>query len=132
MAVTRGSLRVRRTSQPDAEQDDGKKMIKGATVRGLSAVLVDVQIGLRAGNAFRVVGLGQAAVQEARERLIHAFEASGFEWPDAAVTVNLAPGDVPKEGTTLDLAMALAVLEKTDQIQSSHDADVFAIGGAGL
>jgi magnesium chelatase family protein len=107
-------------------------MIRGAIVRGISAVVVEVEIAFGPGSGFRIVGLGKNAIQESRERLRHAFEASGFSWPGGSVTVNLAPADIPKEGTSLDLAIALAILERDGQIQNARSEPVYAIGELGL
>lgn len=106
-------------------------MIKGAFLRGLVAQAVDIEVGISAGHSFTIVGLGKAAVQESRMRLDHAIRAAGITWPPTAITINLAPADFPKEGTSLDLAIALAILEKMGKIRPKH-SDVFAIGELGL
>ena len=107
-------------------------MIRGAVLRGLEAVLVDVEVGLRPGNEFHIVGLGRPAVKESRERLRHAVEAAGFTWPNASITVNLAPADIPKEGTTLDLAIAAAILAAGSQVALDDAADLYLFGELGL
>ncbi len=107
-------------------------MIRGAVVQGLSALIVDVEVGARKGPArFRIVGLGRSAVRESEDRLRLAVEASGFHWPRVNVTVNLAPADIPKEGTTLDLPLALAILEATGQLAVPFE-QVHAVGELGL
>src|SRR5207302_2577635 len=58
-----------------------------------------------------IVGMTDRAIQEARERVRAAIRNAGFEFPQRRVTVNLAPAEVPKEGTGFDLAIALAVLK---------------------
>lgn len=70
-------------------------------------VEVDVANGL---PAFTIVGLTDRAIQEARERVRAAVRNAGFEFPQRRVTVNLAPAEVPKEGTGFDLAIAAALL----------------------
>lgn len=107
-------------------------MIRGALVQGITAVAVEVEIAFGPGSAFQIVGLGKPAVQESRERLRHAFAASGFSWPTQSITVNLAPADIPKEGTSLDLAIALGILERDGQIQRMGSQTVYAIGELGL
>ena len=108
-------------------------MIRGAVLRGLEALLVDVEIGIRSGRpGFNIVGLGRPAVKESGERLRHAIEASGFEWPTGCITVNLAPADIPKEGTTLDLAIATAVLAATGQVAPRSPDNLYLIGELGL
>jgi len=108
-------------------------MLRGAVLRGLEALRVDIEIGLSRGygGGFTIVGLGRPAVKESRVRLKHAIENSGFTWPERAITVNLAPADVPKEGTTLDLAIALSILLRSGQITTDHE-DVYAVGELGF
>ena len=106
-------------------------MIHGAVLQGLQALIVDVEVGLRPGNGFQIVGLGKSAVKESCERLRHAIRASGFEWPAAAITINLAPADIPKEGTTLDLALAIAILYATGQTKPINNSS-YLFGELGL
>lgn len=80
-------------------------------LRGLVGVPVTVEADVAGGlPAFTVVGLIDRAVQEARERVRAAVRNSGFSFPSHRVTVNLAPAELPKEGTAFDLAIAVAVL----------------------
>lgn len=86
----------------------------GAAVWGVEARLVDVQVflpGLGDTGVFRMVGLGDGAVREGRERIRGAVLHAGYAWPVGAVTVNLAPASSRKEGPALDLPTALALLE---------------------
>ncbi len=109
-------------------------MIRSAVLRGLEAFPVEIEIGLnRTRDSFGISGLGRREVQESRQRLQNALQATGYQWPEGAITVNLAPADVPKSGTGLDLAVALALLEATGQARSDLPAGrVFAIGELGL
>jgi magnesium chelatase family protein len=87
------------------------------TIDGLQTRHVTVEIDIRAGlPAFTIVGLADAAVREARERVRTAILNSGFEFPGRRITANLAPGDVPKVGPALDLALACAVLAASNQL----------------
>jgi magnesium chelatase family protein len=74
-------------------------------------VEVDVANGL---PGFTIVGLTDRAIQEARERVKPAIRNAGFKFPQRRVTVNLAPAEMPKEGTGFDLAIAVAVLRAED------------------
>jgi len=107
-------------------------MFKSAILRGIDAVAVDIEIAIGRGTSFQIVGLGRPAVREGRERLRNAILASGFDWPTDSITVNLAPADIPKEGTTLDLAIALAILEKSGQIKNGFGESIYAVGELGL
>ncbi|MBN9458139.1 MAG: YifB family Mg chelatase-like AAA ATPase [Bosea sp.] len=78
---------------------------------GIEARAVDVQVQVASGNvAFVLVGLPDKAVAESRERVRAALLASGLALPAKRITVNLAPADLPKEGSHYDLPIALAVM----------------------
>jgi magnesium chelatase family protein len=86
---------------------------RSAAVYGIDAQPVDVEVDLfRSGMArdFMLVGMPDTAVRESRERIKSALMNSGFGYPSQAVTVNLAPAHVRKEGAGFDLPMALAIL----------------------
>ena len=85
---------------------------------GLDAPLVRIEAHLGAGlPAFSVVGLPAPVVRESRERVRSALLNAGFEFPAGRITVNLAPVDLAKEGGRYDLAVALALLAASGQIQ---------------
>src|SRR6202046_1905681 len=87
------------------------------TIEGLNTRHVTVEVDIRPGlPGFTIVGLADAAVREARERVQAAILNSGYEFPARRITANLAPGDVPKIGPGLDLALACAVLAASDQL----------------
>jgi magnesium chelatase family protein len=86
-------------------------MAVGCALRGVSGVPVTVEADLTNGLPnFTVVGLTDRAIQEARERVRAAISNAGFEFPQRRLTINLAPAELPKEGTAFDLPIALAVL----------------------
>jgi magnesium chelatase family protein len=87
------------------------------TIEGLHTRHVTVEVDIRPGlPSFAIVGLADAAVREARERVQAAIINSGYEFPAKRIVANLAPGDVPKAGPGLDLALACAVLAASEQI----------------
>ncbi len=107
--------------------------IATATLVGVDAVPVEVQADVSSGlPVFGIVGLADAAVQEARDRVRAALRSSGYEFPNARVIVNLAPAPLRKHGTGFDLPIALAVLCATGQLPRSAFADVNAVGELGL
>jgi hypothetical protein len=88
-------------------------VVRVATVafQGIEARPVDVQVQISNGEVrFSVVGLGDKAVTESRERVRSALTASGLALPARRITVNLAPADMPKEGSHYDLPIALGVM----------------------
>ena len=91
--------------------------VTGATLRGVEALPVAVEVAVSGGiPGMAVVGMPDAAVQEARERVRAAIRASGFAMPNEKVVVNLAPGDLRKTGTGFDLPIAVGVLAATGQL----------------
>ena len=93
------------------------------TVFGLDGVRVEVEADIADGlPGFHIVGLGDRALQEARERVKIAINNSGFEFPGRRVTVNLAPAQLPKEGTGFDLAIAAAVVNAAGDRPLPSDA----------
>jgi magnesium chelatase family protein len=103
------------------------------TIDGLQPRHVTVEVDVRAGlPAFTIVGLADAAVREARERVRSAILNSGYEFPARRITANLAPGDIPKAGAALDLAIACAVLAAGGQIAPQSLRGVVLLGELGL
>lgn len=94
------------------------------TLFGLEGVRVEVEADIADGlPGFHIVGLGDRALQEARERVKIAINNSGFQFPGRRVTVNLAPAQLPKEGTGFDLAMAAAIVNAAgDRSLPAEDA----------
>lgn len=90
---------------------DSARSIATATLRGVDAVPIDVEVDLGNGlPSFTMVGLAEAAVRESRVRVQAAIANSGLVFPVARITVNLAPAHLKKDGTGFDLPMALAIL----------------------
>lgn len=107
--------------------------VRTGTLRGIDVVPVDVEIDVGAGlPSFSIVGLPDAAVQEARERVRSAVRASGFDLPNARIVVNLAPGPLKKHGTGFDLPIALGLLVATRQIDGDAFRDVIVVGELSL
>jgi magnesium chelatase family protein len=103
------------------------------TIEGLQTRPVTVEVDIRSGlPAFTIVGLADAAVREARDRVRAAILNSGYEFPAHRITANLAPGDVPKAGPGLDLALACAILAASDQVTRERMADHALFGELAL
>ena len=85
---------------------------RSAAVYGIEAHVIDVEVDMYNGSArdFVTVGMPDTAVRESRERIKSAMLNSGFGYPNKAVTVNLAPANVRKEGVGFDLPMAIGIL----------------------
>jgi magnesium chelatase family protein len=104
-----------------------------ASIVGVDGIPVRVEVDVSFGlPGVTIVGLAGSAVLEARERVRAAVRNSGFEVPPRRVTVNLAPADLPKEGTGHDLAMAVACLVASAQLETAALASTALIGELAL
>src|ERR1700704_1040061 len=86
---------------------------KSAAVYGIDAHLIEVEVDMYSSGSARdsrMVGMPDTAVRESRERIKSALINSGFGYPNKAVTINLAPANVRKEGAGFDLPMAVGIL----------------------
>jgi len=106
----------------------GVAVVRSRALVGASAPCVTVEVHLAGGlPAFHLVGLPEAEVREARDRVRAALQNAQYEFPARKVTVNLAPADLPKESGRFDLPIALGVLAATGQLpQQPLDAHEFA------
>ncbi|HSW65884.1 MAG TPA: YifB family Mg chelatase-like AAA ATPase [Bacillota bacterium] len=107
--------------------------IRTILTAGLDGILVDAECHLSNGlPAIVIVGLGNKAVDEAKDRMRSAFAASHLQMPRKRITINLAPADIPKESTSLDLAMTVSILRSSGQISRALDPQTAFIGELGL
>jgi hypothetical protein len=110
-------------------------VVRVATVafEGIEARPVDVQVQIANGNVvFTVVGLGDKAVAESRERVRAALNASGLAMPAKRITVNLAPADLPKEGSHYDLPIALGMMAAIGAIPPDSLSNYTVLGELAL
>ncbi len=104
-----------------------------ASVLGVDGVPVRVEVDVAFGlPGLTVVGLAGSAIQEARERVRSAIRNSGYEVPARRITVNLAPADLPKEGTGYDLAIAVGILAASGQLRDPSITSTALIGELAL
>lgn len=104
-----------------------------ATLAGIDALPVVVEVDLQGGQFnFIMVGLPDKAVQESQERVRTALRNSGLTFPSSRIVCNLAPGDITKEGPSLDLPIAIAVLAASGQVPLSELSSTMFIGELGL
>jgi len=100
--------------------------INSAAVVGLDAQIVDVEVDISAGlPTMTIVGLPDAAVQEAKERVRAAIRNSGCTFPMKRITVNLAPADLKKEGPAYDLPIAIGILISSEQLSADTSQMLF-------
>ncbi|MCX5723931.1 MAG: YifB family Mg chelatase-like AAA ATPase [Nitrospirae bacterium] len=100
---------------------------------GIDAHLIDVEVDIAGGlPQFSVVGLPDTTVKESRDRVRSALKNTGFHFPAKKITVNLAPAGIKKEGSGLDLAMAIAILVAEDVIPPEKVRNVVCAGELSL
>jgi magnesium chelatase family protein len=103
-----------------------------ATLNGITGRLVRVEVDVAPGlPGFTIVGLPDAALSEARERVRGALRNAGYHHPPRRITVNLAPAEVRKAGASLDLAIAIGILLGSEQLRAASGR-VALIGELGL
>ncbi len=108
--------------------------IFSAALQGIDAELVYVEVNHGEAGELKLilVGLPDSAVKESNDRMMSALGNSGFKKPRARTTINLAPGDIRKEGPIYDLPIALGILVATGQLQSPNLGDYLIAGELSL
>ena len=107
--------------------------VRSAMLFGVEGLIVDVQVHVSTGlPSYTFVGLPDAAVREARDRVRAALLSSGLSWPQRRVTVNLAPSGVRKSGPGLDLPFALGLMTAAEELPAGVLDGVGVVGELGL
>lgn len=103
-----------------------------AAVNGLQVTPVTIEVSLNRGVMYHFTGLGDEAVKEGRDRIAAAIQYNGLKFPKADITVNMAPADLKKEGSSFDLPLAIAILAADGQIPAQALNQYMMIGELGL
>lgn len=107
--------------------------ILSSTYKGIEGVLIRIEVDISKGiPSFNIVGLGDTSVKESKERVRTAIENSGYNFPLGRITVNLAPADIKKKGSFLDLAIAIGILMESNQIKNIESENILFIGELSL
>lgn len=108
--------------------------VRSCTLLGIHGQLVEVEVDVQSRGlpAFDIVGLPDAAVREAKERVKASILNSGFEFPRHRIVVNMAPADLKKEGPGFDLPIAIGVLAATGQVTRLEFPDTLFSGELSL
>jgi magnesium chelatase family protein len=108
------------------------KILTSATY-GIDAYLIEVETNVeRNVPSFTIVGLPDNAVKESRERVTAAIKNSSFEFPIKRITVNLAPADIKKEGSSFDLPIAVGLIAAIGQVEEENVKDTVFLGELSL
>lgn len=107
--------------------------VKSMALHGLDGYLIQVQVDVSAGlPAWEIVGLADTAIKESKERVRIAIKNAGLNFPSRRIIVNLAPADIRKEGSFLDLPIAIGVLVATENISNVNLEENLFIGELSL
>lgn len=109
------------------------RIFSGTTI-GLDGVIIEIEVDIanKGFPTFNLVGLPNKAIDESKDRVRTAISNVGFDMPDSRLTVNLAPADIPKEGSSFDLPIALGVLTAAGMIEKKSVENSFFIGELSL
>src|SRR3989338_2794366 len=104
--------------------------VQSAGLVGVDAYLMDVEVDIRLSQfpRWHTVGLPENEVKESKERIISAIKNSGYDFTQRKITINLAPADVKKEGTALDLPMALGLLASSNGLNRDRLQEFLIVG----
>ena len=107
--------------------------VSSAVVEGVDGHAVNVEVHVSNGlPGYTLVGMPDASCRESRDRVRAAILSSGLSWPSKRVTINLAPAGLRKQGSALDLPIALGILAASDQIEAEKLSTLGAVGELGL
>ena len=103
-----------------------------AAVNGLEVTEVTVEVSISKGVQFHLTGLGDEAVRESKDRINAALNNNGFRFPIAAITINMAPADLKKEGSSFDLPLAIGILAANNNLNTEKLDKYMLVGELSL
>lgn len=89
----------------------------GSAVFGIEATTITIEVNIDKGISFILVGLPDSAVKESQQRIKASLTNNGYKYPMKEVTINMAPADIRKEGSTFDLPIAIGIMAASEQVQ---------------
>src|SRR3954470_14923028 len=101
----------------------------GSAVYGVEAITITIEVNVSAGVRYFIVGLPDNAVKESLQRIESAIKSNDYYMPRSKVVVNLAPADIKKSGSALDLPIAVGVLGATEQIEEPERLSQYIMMG---
>lgn len=107
--------------------------VKTCILQGLDGHIIDVEVDISNGlPQLLIVGLADTSIKESKERVRSAIKNSGFKFPLSRITINLAPANLKKEGSQIDLSVAVGILQATEIIENTDISDTCFIGELSL
>ncbi|TCK82728.1 YifB family Mg chelatase-like AAA ATPase [Albibacterium bauzanense] len=103
-----------------------------SSVYGIESITVTVEVKVTSGTKYYIVGLPDSAIKESLQRIESAIQSAGSRMPRQKIVVNLAPADIRKEGSAYDLAIAMAILGASGQLQTEKLNDFLILGELSL
>lgn len=103
-----------------------------AAVNGLDVTTVTVEVSVSRGVLYHLSGLADTAVKESRDRIVAALQNNGIKFPVADITVNMAPADLRKEGSSYDLPLAIGILAAIGKVKPGLLSEYMIVGELGL
>jgi magnesium chelatase family protein len=104
----------------------------GSTIVGINAITITIEVNIDIGIAFFLVGLPDNAVKESHQRIEAALRNNGFKIPQKKITINMAPADLRKEGSSYDLTIAIGILAASEQIRFEEVGKYIIMGELSL
>jgi len=101
----------------------------GSAVYGVDALTITVEVNIGTGIRFFLVGLPDNAVKESHQRISAALKNNGYKIPGKEITINMAPADIKKEGSSYDLTIAIGILAASKQFSNYHAVSDYIIMG---
>lgn len=103
-----------------------------AAVNGLDVTTVTVEVSVSRGVLYHLSGLADTAVKESRDRIVAALQNNGIKFPVADITVNMAPADLRKEGSSYDLPLAIGIMAAIGKVKPDMLSEYMIVGELGL
>ncbi len=104
----------------------------GSAVFGIDATTITIEVNIDKGVNFILVGLPDSAVKESQQRIKAALTNNGFKYPGKEITINMAPADIRKEGSTFDLPIGIGILAASEQLNLDILGDYIILGELSL
>lgn len=104
----------------------------GSAVFGIEATTITIEVNIDKGVNFSLVGLPDSAVKESQQRIKAALTNNGYKYPLKEITINMAPADIRKEGSTFDLPIGIGIMAASEQLKFDSLSDYILLGELSL